>query len=67
MYKSSDKILAFLVASPLAARGEDRLPRRSTAKAAGEGFSNSTEVKAANPHPTLSLGKGEANQRANVM
>ena len=57
MYKSSDKILAFLVASPLAARGEDR----------GEGFSNSTEVKAANPHPTLSLGKGEANQRANVM
>ena len=43
--KRCDKVSALLVASPLAARGED----------GGEGFWNSVATKAANPHPTLSL------------
>jgi hypothetical protein len=52
--KTRIKITVFPSASPLGKRGED----------GGEGFSNSMEEKPQNPHPTLSLGKGEADIEA---
>jgi hypothetical protein len=50
--KTRAKSQAFLPASPLTARGEDE----------GEGFQTGAKLNAANPHPTLSLGKREADQ-----
>ena len=57
--------MAKLFASPLCKRGKDCLPRRSVAKAGGEGISNSSLLTVArNPHLALSLFKEEVEDNA---
>ena len=55
-YESSYKLHAFLAASSLGARGEDR----------AEGFRDTEATELTNPHPTLSLGKGRGESKRSM-